>query len=49
MGISGHLHTPTALLVGKETPVPTKHEAHVPQSWSALFGKEVNLLLLQGI
>ena len=49
MGISGHLHTPTALLVEKETPGPTEHEACAPQSWSVLFGKKVNLLPLQGI
>jgi len=49
MRISGHLHIPTALLLGKETPVPTKHGAGAPQSWSVLFGKKVNLLPLQGI
>lgn len=40
MGLSGHLHTTTALLLEKDTPVPTKHEAGAPQRWSVLFGKK---------
>jgi len=39
-GKKQYLHTPTALLLGKETPVPTKHEASAPQSWSVFFGKK---------
>jgi len=48
MGISGHLHIPTALLLGTKTPVPTKHEAGAPQRWSVLFGKKGKYLAPAG-
>jgi hypothetical protein len=49
MKMSGQLHAPAALTLGKDTPVPLEWKLSVTQSWPGFLPEETNLLPLPGI